>query len=296
LIEFYLEHCGQAFANALRRVMIAEVPTMAFEDLEFLQNTSTLPDEFIAHRIGLCPLVSEQADKFLFRQECDCSGGCPKCEVVYYISVRNETENPQVVTTDDLILWEAEEHEDNPHFRTFLDAARTVKPVRPPAVPGGDPVPIVIAKLGPGQVIQATCKAQKNYGREHAKWSPCCCSSYHMQAEIWLDPVFFAAQTQEWKEAFVSTCPSRVFRFDQSTNTVVTENELECTFCRQCAESLEEEKNHDKVHITEKADKYLFRVEGTGAIRPQTIVSRAFEILKQKLENLLKHVQSIPLE
>jgi DNA-directed RNA polymerase II subunit RPB3 len=63
-IKFELSNTCVAFANALRRVMLAEVPTFAFEDVEFQQNTSPLPDEFIAHRIGLCPLVSEQVDKF----------------------------------------------------------------------------------------------------------------------------------------------------------------------------------------------------------------------------------------
>ncbi len=44
-------------ANALRRIMISEIPTMAIEKVELWQNTSVIPDENLAHRVGLCPIM-----------------------------------------------------------------------------------------------------------------------------------------------------------------------------------------------------------------------------------------------
>lgn len=44
-------------ANALRRIMIAEIPTMAIEKVEMWQNTSVIPDENLAHRMGLVPIL-----------------------------------------------------------------------------------------------------------------------------------------------------------------------------------------------------------------------------------------------
>jgi DNA-directed RNA polymerase I and III subunit RPAC1 len=44
------------YANALRRIMIANVPTIAIEKVGIWQNTSIFPDEVLAHRMGLIPL------------------------------------------------------------------------------------------------------------------------------------------------------------------------------------------------------------------------------------------------
>ena len=56
-IVFLLEDATPAFANALRRIMISEVPTLAIESIDVNDNGSVLFDEVIAHRLGLVPLV-----------------------------------------------------------------------------------------------------------------------------------------------------------------------------------------------------------------------------------------------
>lgn len=55
-IEFDLVGVDAPIANALRRIMIAEVPTIAIEDVYVWNNTSIMQDEVLAHRIGLVPL------------------------------------------------------------------------------------------------------------------------------------------------------------------------------------------------------------------------------------------------
>ena len=45
-----------SFANALRRILISEVPTMAIETVFMWDNTSIIHDEVLAHRIGLIPI------------------------------------------------------------------------------------------------------------------------------------------------------------------------------------------------------------------------------------------------
>lgn len=287
LIEFELQNSGTAFANALRRVMIAEVPTFAFEFCEFKLNTSPLPDEFIAHRIALCPLVSEVAHRFNTPEECDCQGGCPKCQITYVINVHADPDRtePRTVTTNDLEMCPLVDPEDEEPYREWLDLWQQVKPVKPFA--GDKQEPITIAVLGAGQKLQVLCHAQKCIGREHAKWSPCCCSAYRMPARITLDEAFFRARPPEWKRNFVKTCPNKVFKYNQQSDMVDVDKSDECTFCRQCQESLEEEKADDKVVISPVEDTFIFRVEGTGALKPDTIVLQALEILAKKLSNVL---------
>lgn len=60
--KFELYETDLAVANALRRIMISEVPTMTIDLVEVKENTSALHDEFLAHRLGLVPLVSEHID------------------------------------------------------------------------------------------------------------------------------------------------------------------------------------------------------------------------------------------
>ena len=296
--EFELTHASTAFANALRRVMIAEVPTFAFEHIEFRQNTSPLPDEFIAHRLGLIPLYSERAPDFKFQSECDCEDGCPKCTVLYMINVACDTDKPRIVTTNDLEYFLPD---DDHAFAPYIEAAQTIRPVEIPAIPGDEPVPITICKLGKGQVLQVLCKATKGIAREHAKWSPCSCAAYRMDPVIRVDQAFFVEKAKydnKYLDNFIGTCPNNVFKKMNSEEEPIGVDTTDCTFCRQCQEYLESEGEKDSegiIVIDQVPDKYIFKVESTGALRPEVIVSRAFEILKRKLYDLLQHIKECPL-
>lgn len=62
-MEFDLIGVQPAFANAFRRLMLSEVPSMAIEKVMIKNNTSIIQDEVLAHRLGLIPL---KADPRLF--------------------------------------------------------------------------------------------------------------------------------------------------------------------------------------------------------------------------------------
>ncbi len=139
-IEFVLSDTTPAFANALRRAMISEVPTLAVDYVDILDNTSVLFNEVLAHRIGLMPLEFESG-KLNKVEDCKCEGkGCGLCQVVLAL----EKTGPCMVYSKD-----------------FKSANKDVKPV------DGD---IVIAELLENQSLKLEATARLGTGREHAKW------------------------------------------------------------------------------------------------------------------------------
>lgn len=91
-ITFILEGVSVAFANALRRTILGEVPTFAVDEVEFYENDSALFDEIIAHRLAMIPLKTP-TDRFeLDALELD----------DYTVTLSLEAEGPGIVYSGDL--------------------------------------------------------------------------------------------------------------------------------------------------------------------------------------------------
>ena len=135
-LKFELLNTELSVANALRRIIIAEVPTMAIDLVQVRENTSVLNDEFIAHRIGLVPLVSESVDSFSKHKECTCEDFCHKCSVRYRL---NKVCPPDLdtceVTSNDIMLEQGE------------NEGHRVMPVRYMDDNGEEEDPILIMRL-----------------------------------------------------------------------------------------------------------------------------------------------------
>jgi len=56
--RFVVRGLTPAFANGIRRSMLADVPTMAIDTVRIIENTSVMFDEMIGLRLGLVPLTS----------------------------------------------------------------------------------------------------------------------------------------------------------------------------------------------------------------------------------------------
>mgnify|MGYP001626164805 FL=1 len=75
-VRFTISGINAAFANAIRRIAMGSVPTFAIDTVTFYENTSAMFDEYIAHRIGLIPIITpskgyDEKDKILFSLEAE---------------------------------------------------------------------------------------------------------------------------------------------------------------------------------------------------------------------------------
>ena len=166
---FELTETDLSMANTLRRVMIAEVPTMCIDLVTFETNTTVLKDEILAHRLGLMPLRSrlKRMSQWNYAHDCPCDGNCEKCSVTlsidcdYNAMVRDTPGQQDVnvpITTRHLMSHD--ESVQPVHFSNENEERR--------AQDEG----ICLVLLGPGQQLKLSCVARKGIGKEHAKWTP----------------------------------------------------------------------------------------------------------------------------
>jgi DNA-directed RNA polymerase subunit D len=145
-LRIRLKGVDRSYANAVRRLAISEVPTMAIDDVVILENSSVMFDELVAHRLGLVPLRTNLV-RYNLPEECDCKSalGCPKCRVLLVLDAE-ATDKVRMITSGDLVSEDPE----------------TI------AVSPGIP----IVRLAPGQKIKLEAYARLGKGGEHAKWQP----------------------------------------------------------------------------------------------------------------------------
>lgn len=148
-LEFVVDDCDIALVNAVRRVVIAEVPyvSLAQDDFEFRANTGVLHNHFLAHRLTLAPI-------HLSRQEAD---AYVPGSIKVGLAVKNDGKSAMDVTTESMT---ATLH-DQPH----PDAARLY-----PADPlTGDHVLLTVLK--PGEEIDVTGHAVRGTAGDHASFA-----------------------------------------------------------------------------------------------------------------------------
>ena len=133
------------YSNALRRVCLNGVPVFAIDTVDIIENTSVLPDEGVAHRLGLIPIKTDLS-RFNEPSKCDCKSesGCSNCKVMLVLD-SGDSDVTRTVLSNEL------SSEDD-----------SIKPI-------SDKIPIV--QLAPGQRIKVECYARLGRGTEHAKWN-----------------------------------------------------------------------------------------------------------------------------
>lgn len=266
-ITFVL-NANTSVANALRRIMICETPTMAIDLVEIEQNSSVLFDEFLAHRIGLIPLscTKNQLDRFNYSRDCPCDDKCPLCSVKFTLDVMCRDDDVLDVTSRDLISENMD-----------------LQPILPEG--GG----ILLVKLRKGQDLKLVAHARKGVGKEHAKWQPTCCCTYQFDPDIRINYSEMEELNEQEKKEWASACPRGVYKVN-ALGQVTVDEPLKCVFCNECVIKGEQLGKPDIVTVKQITDRHLFTVEANGQLKPEEIVLSAMEVLQRKLKTVLDEV------
>lgn len=258
-LRFVVEAINIAVANALRRAMIAEVPSMAIDEIVIIENSSAIKDEILAHRLGLIPLKTD-LKSYILREKCDCKSesGCSRCGVT--------------------LTLEAES----------LDSTRTVyskelKSSDPYVVPVKDEISIL--KLTRGQRIRLEAYARLGKGNEHAKWQPVSLCTVKPISKITIDK----KKCNACKKC-VESCYKHVLRTNKEKIEIADYEK--CNSCKQCEESCP----NDAISVKISNDAFVFNLESVGSLLPEQIFNNAVDILKEKTQEFIINVSNLKAE
>ena len=266
-LVFDIKGVDPTIVNTLRRIMIAEVPTMAIETVIINQNTSIIPDEVLAHRLGLIPILADANDFIEKKPEEDFN---EQNSMKFTLNVKCFTDNNGKIINNnifskDLIFVPQGQQEQK--FYNNKNKKYSIGLVHDD---------ILINKLTPGMELDLECYCVKGIGRVHAKWSPVCTAYYRLINKINILEEINGDDAEELKQL----CPKGVFVINKKGNAEVG-NIRDCTSCREC---IRQEKFKNLIELGKVADHYEFHIESVGMYNPESIFFRAIDVLKEKIK------------
>lgn len=254
-IRLVIQGVNTSFLNSLRRIMLAEVPSMAIDDVLVIENSSLLHDEILAHRLGLIPLNTD-LDSYNLPEECTCKSqfGCSLCRTTLTLDVE-ATESIKTVYSGDL------------------------KPENIEIIPVNDKIPIV--KLSPGQKIRLEAYVRLGKGMSHAKWQPVSVCAYKYLPQIRIDE-----ERCNICDECVKICPKKILV--RAENTIKTQNLINCTLCQDCVNACP--LSPPAINVAWYKDSFVLDIESNGGLSPERILFAAINIFNKKIEDFLNQM------
>lgn len=268
--KFILSETTASFVNTLRRTLIADVPKLAIEYIDFhlgslgikreegkdieYESMAPLFDEIIAHRLGLIPIPTD-LELFVFQDECDCKGeGCPNCTLMYTLN----KSGPCTVYSGDL-----EPTAGDPKFRIKDDL-----------------IPIV--KLKRGEAILAYARAVLGTGSQHAKWQVAHGVGYKYYPIIEIDD-----SKCDLCGACVENCPKKILKIENEK--VVVKDIEKCSDCQTCVEICEQK----AIEVKGDETKFIFKFETDGALTAKQAFIHALKLIEKKYSDFIESLSQL---
>jgi DNA-directed RNA polymerase I and III subunit RPAC1 len=306
---FSLVGVDASIANAFRRILLAEVPTLAIEKVYVQNNTSVIADEVLAHRLGLIPLKGHlEGLKWLkwFIDEKPEVGfdGMERSDyntVVLKLQVtceRNPGADKNATEPEDKYInsnvysrhleWEPMGLQQD-YFRD-----EPIAPVSPD---------ILIAKLRPGQELDMIMHAHLGKGADHAKFSPVATATYRLLPTITITKPILGADAKKFQKCFPAgvidlerVTPSDAasgnpeYQGREGDEKAVVKDTMRDTVSREC---LRHEEFKNKVKLGRIQDHFIFNIESTGQFPSDHLFLESVNVLKYKAKRLLKALDDL---
>ncbi|XP_023953599.2 DNA-directed RNA polymerases I and III subunit RPAC1 [Bicyclus anynana] len=274
-MEFDLIGIQPAFANAFRRLMLSEVPSMAIEKVMIKNNTSIIQDEVLAHRLGLIPLKADPK-LFEYRAE-DSTDGTEFDTLEFTLKIKcsaNKSQPKDSFRAEDLyenhsvysssIKWHPIGNQASVHKETEVGPVHS---------------DILISKMRPGHELDLHLVAVKGIGKDHAKFSPVATASYRLLPEITLTREVTGGEATLLQSCF-SPC---VIGIDSDGRAFVRDARYD-----SCSRNVYRyDSIKDAVVLSRIRNHFIFNVESVGAMLPSVIFVEAVKILRDKCKSLL---------
>jgi DNA-directed RNA polymerase subunit D len=262
---FVVEGVSSEMVNAIRRIILSEIPVMAVDEVIILKNDSPLYDEIISHRIGLIPLTTD-LDTYKLPQDCDCGGyGCPLCQVSLTCEVTNTTNTPMEIYSHDL------------------------KSNDPKIIPVDPNIPIVKIDKNDKVIIEAYAVLGK--AKEHVKWQAVSNVLYRFYPQIEFDD---SKCVNCPDKCIVSRmCPEKLYDFSNKKTPILVEDYWKtCTLCNSCQNNCPQQ----TIKVGWKKNTYIFYIESDGVLQFETIIKKTFEIFLEKIDEFIGKLEEAEIE
>ncbi|KAF8503877.1 DNA-directed RNA polymerase [Gautieria morchelliformis] len=281
--EFDIVGVDASIANALRRILIAEVPTIAIDKVYVWNNTSVIVDEILAHRLGLVPLnvdpsliemkegeFATDRNTIVFRLQAACTRNSK--------AVQGETDPQKLYHHSNVLTSDLEWQPQGEQATIFRDNH-----------PGPTNPNILLAKLRPGQEVEIEMHAVKGIGSVHAKWSPVATVSYRLHPHITIKGPIPPALVPKFSSCF---SPGVI-----STRTNDKGEDEPFVACARndgmSREVLRHEEFRDKVDLSRIRDWFIFKVESEGPYAPERLLVEAISVMRDKIAAVRKAVAAL---
>lgn len=267
-LSFDMSDVTPPVANMLRRVIMTEVPTMAFDRVLVYENDGVVLDELLSHRLGMCPVAADAAqfEYITMSDNIDFSNPSARHVLRFDLDITAPTAADAPPIT-------------NVYSRDLVYRPMDGQPADVALVHGD----ILLAKLGRGQRIRLEAYAIKGLGLTHAKWQPVSACWYDMVTSVTLSKRVSGAAATRLK----SVCPMGVF--DIEDGAAVVKKASKCTLCREC---LRDDNTDLGVVVQKDKTQVKFTLESLGQYaHPEDIVRAALAGFADRCRNLKSLVE-----